>query len=46
MLVVACISLALNLLEIYHLGWKKVKQGVTNEFVPNGELLVRHGEDL
>uniref|UniRef100_H3CYB0 Gap junction protein n=1 Tax=Tetraodon nigroviridis TaxID=99883 RepID=H3CYB0_TETNG len=37
MLVVACISLALNLLEIYHLGWKKVKQGVTNEFVPDGE---------
>uniref|UniRef100_H3BZL0 Gap junction protein n=1 Tax=Tetraodon nigroviridis TaxID=99883 RepID=H3BZL0_TETNG len=36
MLVVACISLALNLLEIYHLGWKKVKQGVTNEFVPDG----------
>ncbi|XP_028835088.1 gap junction alpha-3 protein-like [Denticeps clupeoides] len=33
MLVVACVSLFLNLLEIYHLGWKKVKQGVTNKFV-------------
>uniref|UniRef100_A0A3Q1HJE4 Gap junction protein n=1 Tax=Anabas testudineus TaxID=64144 RepID=A0A3Q1HJE4_ANATE len=31
MLVVACVSLVLNLLEIYHLGWKKVKQGVTND---------------
>ncbi|XP_072235624.1 gap junction alpha-3 protein-like isoform X2 [Leuresthes tenuis] len=40
MLVVACVSLLLNLLEIYHLGWKKVKQGVTNEFVPDsGSLL-------
>lgn len=45
MLVVACISLALNLLEIYHLGWKKVKQGVTNEFVPDGELLVRSADE-
>uniref|UniRef100_A0A8C6KEB0 Gap junction protein n=1 Tax=Nothobranchius furzeri TaxID=105023 RepID=A0A8C6KEB0_NOTFU len=26
MLVVACVSLALNLLEIYHLGWKKVNK--------------------
>ncbi|XP_029504788.1 gap junction alpha-3 protein-like [Oncorhynchus nerka] len=34
MLVVACVSLLLNLLEIYHLGWKKVKQGVSNEFAP------------
>ncbi|XP_035248748.1 gap junction alpha-3 protein [Anguilla anguilla] len=34
MLVVACVSLLLNLLEIYHLGWKKVKQGMTNEFAP------------
>ncbi|XP_049425932.1 gap junction alpha-3 protein-like [Epinephelus fuscoguttatus] len=40
MLVVACVSLALNLLEIYHLGWKKVKQGVTNEFVPDSESLM------
>ena len=32
MLVVACVSLLLNLLEIYHLGWKKVKQGMKNEF--------------
>nr|XP_057938991.1 gap junction alpha-3 protein [Doryrhamphus excisus]XP_057938992.1 gap junction alpha-3 protein [Doryrhamphus excisus] len=34
MLVVACVSLFLNLLEIYHLGWKKLKQGVTNGFAP------------
>ncbi|XP_068612462.1 gap junction alpha-3 protein-like [Brachionichthys hirsutus] len=40
MLVVACVSLVLNLLEIYHLGWKKVKQGVTNEFVPDGQSLL------
>uniref|UniRef100_A0A3Q3MIT5 Gap junction protein n=1 Tax=Labrus bergylta TaxID=56723 RepID=A0A3Q3MIT5_9LABR len=40
MLVVACVSLVLNLLEIYHLGWKKVKQGVTNEFVPDRESLL------
>ncbi|XP_023251139.1 gap junction alpha-3 protein-like [Seriola lalandi dorsalis] len=40
MLVVACVSLLLNLLEIYHLGWKKVKQGVTNEFVPDTESLL------
>uniref|UniRef100_A0A3Q0RAW8 Gap junction protein n=1 Tax=Amphilophus citrinellus TaxID=61819 RepID=A0A3Q0RAW8_AMPCI len=37
MLVVACVSLLLNLLEIYHLGWKKVKQGMTNEFAPDHE---------
>ncbi|XP_071337723.1 gap junction alpha-3 protein [Trachinotus anak] len=41
MLVVACVSLLLNLLEIYHLGWKKVKQGMTNEFAPDHESL-RH----
>ncbi|KAG7256870.1 hypothetical protein CRUP_005191 [Coryphaenoides rupestris] len=35
MLVVACVSLLLNLLEIYHLGWKKLKQGVTSEFCPD-----------
>ncbi|KAM6893593.1 gap junction alpha-3 protein-like [Xenentodon cancila] len=40
MLVVACVSLVLNMLEIYHLGWKKVKQGVTNEFVPDSESLL------
>lgn len=34
MLVVACISLVLNIIEIYHLGWKKVKQSVTNGYVP------------
>ncbi|XP_034533916.1 gap junction alpha-3 protein-like [Notolabrus celidotus] len=44
MLVVACVSLVLNLLEIYHLGWKKVKQGVTNEFVPDAESLFLGGE--
>ncbi|KAM8854778.1 gap junction alpha-3 protein [Spinachia spinachia] len=31
MLAVACVSLLLNLCEIYHLGWKKVKQGVAND---------------
>ncbi|KAK2856783.1 hypothetical protein Q5P01_005518 [Channa striata] len=45
MLVVACISLVLNLLEIYQLGWKKVKQGVTNTFVPDSEsMLLDAGE--
>uniref|UniRef100_A0A3Q2ZUA1 Gap junction protein n=1 Tax=Kryptolebias marmoratus TaxID=37003 RepID=A0A3Q2ZUA1_KRYMA len=39
MLVVACISLVLNLLEIYHLGWKKVKHGVTKEFLHQGSTL-------
>uniref|UniRef100_A0AAZ3QN07 Gap junction protein n=1 Tax=Oncorhynchus tshawytscha TaxID=74940 RepID=A0AAZ3QN07_ONCTS len=39
MLVVACVSLLLNLLEIYHLGWKKVKQGVSNEFAPDRTVL-------
>lgn len=41
MLVVACVSLLLNLLEIYHLGWKKVKQGMTNEFAPDHESVRR-----
>nr|XP_046238838.1 gap junction alpha-3 protein-like [Scatophagus argus] len=45
MLVVACVSLVLNLLEIYHLGWKKVKQGVTNEFVPDNESLLQGAEE-
>lgn len=40
MLVVACISLVLNLLEIYHLGWKKVKQGVTKESVHDSQSLM------
>lgn len=43
MLVVACVSLVLNLLEIYHLGWKKVKQGVSNEFAPNSDSLLLDG---
>ncbi|XP_062910239.1 gap junction alpha-3 protein [Mobula hypostoma] len=30
MLVVACVSLFLNLMEIYHLGWKKLQQGLKN----------------
>ncbi|XP_059820217.1 gap junction alpha-3 protein [Hypanus sabinus] len=30
MLVVACVSLLLNLMEIYHLGWKKLQQGLKN----------------
>ncbi|KAL0963575.1 hypothetical protein UPYG_G00308160 [Umbra pygmaea] len=38
MLVVACVSLLLNLLEIYHLGWKKVKKGMAN---PDHSLLYR-----
>ncbi|KAL7852685.1 hypothetical protein SRHO_G00184700 [Serrasalmus rhombeus] len=45
MLVVACVSLVLNLLEIYHLGWKKVKQGITNEFVPERESLPGNADD-
>lgn len=45
MLVVACVSLVLNLLEIYHLGWKKVKQGVTNEFVPDSESMQLSGPE-
>uniref|UniRef100_A0A3P9NK45 Gap junction protein n=1 Tax=Poecilia reticulata TaxID=8081 RepID=A0A3P9NK45_POERE len=40
MLVVACVSLVLNLLEIYHLGWKKVKHGVTKEFAPDSLSLI------
>ncbi|XP_066221908.1 gap junction alpha-3 protein [Saccopteryx leptura] len=35
MLVVACLSLLLNVLEIYHLGWKKLKQGMTNHYSPD-----------
>ncbi|XP_036893019.1 gap junction alpha-3 protein-like isoform X2 [Sturnira hondurensis] len=35
MLVVACLSLLLNMLEIYHLGWKKLKQGMTNHYGPD-----------
>ncbi|KAM4795543.1 gap junction alpha-3 protein [Rhinophrynus dorsalis] len=35
MLVVACVSLLLNMLEIYHLGWKKLKQGMTNRYMPD-----------
>lgn len=39
MLVVACVSLVLNILEIYHLGWKKIKQGVTRGYIPEHESL-------
>ncbi|KAF5916313.1 gap junction alpha-3 protein [Diceros bicornis minor] len=35
MLAVACVSLFLNMLEIYHLGWKKFKQGMTNQDSPD-----------
>ncbi|XP_067116203.1 gap junction alpha-3 protein-like [Osmerus mordax] len=45
MLAVACVSLLLNLLEIYHLGWKKVKQGVTNELAPDRESLALATEE-
>ncbi|CAK6443003.1 unnamed protein product [Pipistrellus nathusii] len=34
MLAIACLSLLLNVLEIYHLGWKKLKQGMTNHYDP------------
>uniref|UniRef100_A0A8C6S2F2 Gap junction protein n=1 Tax=Neogobius melanostomus TaxID=47308 RepID=A0A8C6S2F2_9GOBI len=42
MLVVACVSLLLNLLEIYHLGWKKLKQGVTSALAPDLESTQIH----
>ncbi|XP_012735511.2 gap junction alpha-3 protein [Fundulus heteroclitus] len=45
MLVVACVSLLLNMLEIYHLGWKKLKQGMTNEFLPGSKSLQRAGAE-
>ncbi|XP_024609643.1 gap junction alpha-3 protein [Neophocaena asiaeorientalis asiaeorientalis] len=35
MLAVACVSLLLNMLEIYHLGWKKLKQGMTDPYCPD-----------
>ncbi|XP_036312855.1 gap junction alpha-3 protein [Pipistrellus kuhlii] len=35
MLAIACLSLLLNVLEIYHLGWKKLKQGMTNHDGPD-----------
>ncbi|KAJ8785689.1 hypothetical protein J1605_007286 [Eschrichtius robustus] len=35
MLAVACVSLLLNMLEIYHLGWKKLKQGMTDPLPPD-----------
>ncbi|XP_058897466.1 gap junction alpha-3 protein [Kogia breviceps] len=35
MLAVACVSLLLNMLEIYHLGWKKLKQGMTDPYRPD-----------
>ncbi|XP_076857930.1 gap junction alpha-3 protein [Brachyhypopomus gauderio] len=39
MLVVACVSLLLNLLEIYHLGWKTLKQGMVNKYIPEYESI-------
>ncbi|XP_007464575.1 PREDICTED: gap junction alpha-3 protein [Lipotes vexillifer] len=35
MLAVACVSLLLNALEIYHLGWKKLKRGMTDPNRPD-----------
>ncbi|XP_048351529.1 gap junction alpha-3 protein [Sphaerodactylus townsendi] len=32
MLAVACLSLLLNMLEMYHLGWKKLRQGMSSRF--------------
>ncbi|XP_060622931.2 gap junction alpha-3 protein [Anolis sagrei] len=32
MLAVACLSLLLNMFEMYHLGWKKFKQGMTRRY--------------
>ncbi|XP_056156901.1 gap junction alpha-3 protein-like [Lampris incognitus] len=46
MLAVACVSLLLNLLEIYHLGWKKVKQGVTVEFVTDCESIPLDSDEV
>lgn len=34
MLAVASLSLFLNVLELYHLGWKKLKKGMTNSVTP------------
>uniref|UniRef100_A0AAY4AGV9 Gap junction protein n=1 Tax=Denticeps clupeoides TaxID=299321 RepID=A0AAY4AGV9_9TELE len=39
MLVVACVSLFLNLLEIYHLGWKK--RAPATHLLPNGTMKTR-----
>uniref|UniRef100_A0A3Q2TCB8 Gap junction protein n=1 Tax=Fundulus heteroclitus TaxID=8078 RepID=A0A3Q2TCB8_FUNHE len=44
MLVVGCVSLVLNLLEIYHLGWKKVKHGVLKDFAPDSLSLNEPGD--
>ncbi|MBN3299585.1 CXA3 protein, partial [Amia calva] len=32
MLTVACVSLLLDLIEMYHLGWRKFKEGLTSTF--------------
>nr|XP_023648684.1 gap junction alpha-3 protein isoform X1 [Paramormyrops kingsleyae] len=45
MLGVACASLLLNLLEIYHLGWKKLKQGMNNELPAQRESPLLTGMD-
>ncbi|XP_061435435.1 gap junction alpha-3 protein-like [Lethenteron reissneri] len=39
MLAVACLSLLLNLAELYHLGWKKLRRGVSTEEALGAELL-------
>ncbi|KAJ8246739.1 hypothetical protein GJAV_G00254840 [Gymnothorax javanicus] len=46
MLAVACVSLMLNLLEIYHLGWKKFKEGMTKKLDPErGSPSLSAGQD-
>ncbi|XP_043913795.1 gap junction alpha-3 protein-like [Protopterus annectens] len=37
MLTVASVSMFLSLVEIYHLGWKKIKKGLTNTFYGTNE---------
>ncbi|XP_043929130.1 gap junction alpha-3 protein isoform X2 [Protopterus annectens] len=44
MLAVACVSLLLNMLEIYHLGWKKFKQGVRYEYDTDPEQASNQAE--
>ncbi|XP_037656431.1 gap junction alpha-3 protein [Choloepus didactylus] len=44
MLAVACVSLLLNMLEIYHLGWKKLKQGMTTHYSPDASEARMVGE--
>ncbi|XP_006009927.1 gap junction alpha-5 protein-like [Latimeria chalumnae] len=41
MLTVASISLFLNLVEMYHLGWKKFREGLTNTFYQEGDAVLQ-----